>query len=216
MLSPLSERRLSVIYAPARSSPLRGRGISSNLELCQKKHAHCIFEYIYFARLDSTLDGVSVYEARLRGGASTKAYPADADLVTGVPDSGLAAAQGAMEASGMPFRVSLLQKQLCGTYFIKPTQKERENSVRLQAQRPGHAVKGKNVAFLSDDSIARRHHSLPGSTVSLKTSRRSQSSCPHQLSSLPVSLAISGTDVPSNQQLLASSLCGRYLPHHRC
>ena len=105
------------------------QGVLSNLELCQKKHAHCIFEYIYFARLDSTLDGVSVYEARLRGGAAlAKAYPADADLVTGVPDSGLAAAQGYAEASGIPFGLAFYKNSYVGRTFIKPTQKEREKS----------------------------------------------------------------------------------------
>ena len=70
-------------------------GIVSDMELAQEAHAHCIFEYIYFARLDSTMDGVSIYEARTRGGkALAKAYPVEADVVCGVPDSGIAAAQG--------------------------------------------------------------------------------------------------------------------------
>ena len=79
-------------------------GITSNLTLCQSRQAHCIFEYIYFARLDSKLDGISVYESRLRAGAAlAKAYPADADLVVGVPDSGITAAQGFAAESGIPF-----------------------------------------------------------------------------------------------------------------
>lgn len=68
------------------------------------KKAHCIFEYIYFARLDSKIDNISVYEARIRGGATlAKTYPVDADLVCGVPDSGLASAKGYSEESGIPF-----------------------------------------------------------------------------------------------------------------
>ncbi len=72
----------------------QGREVSK-LQRLQKKHAHCVFEYIYFARLDSTMDGVKVYDARIRGGKSlAKSYPVEADLVTGVPESGLPAAKG--------------------------------------------------------------------------------------------------------------------------
>ena len=179
------------------------QGISSNLELCQKKHAHCIFEYIYFARLDSTLDGVSVYEARLKGGAAlAKAYPADADLVTGVPDSGLAAAQGYAEASGIPFGLAFYKNSYVGRTFIKPTQKERENSVRLKLNVLEHAVKGKNVVLV-DDSIVR------GTTIAGLIRRLKQAGAlkVHVRISSPPFLypCYFGTDVPSNQQLLASS-----------
>lgn len=83
---------------------ITSEGIKSDTSLCQEKHAHCIFEYIYFARLDSHLDGISTYEARIRGGAAlAAAYPVEADIVVGVPDSGLAAAKGYSEASrGFP------------------------------------------------------------------------------------------------------------------
>ena len=179
------------------------QGISSNLELCQKKHAHCIFEYIYFARLDSTLDGVSVYEARLRGGAAlAKAYPADADLVTGVPDSGLAAAQGYAEASGIPFGLAFYKNSYVGRTFIKPTQKERENSVRLKLNVLEHAVKGKNIVLV-DDSIVR------GTTIAGLIRRLKQAGAlkVHVRISSPPFLypCYFGTDIPSNQQLLASS-----------
>ncbi len=83
-------------------------GIASSLHLHQTKEAHCIFEYIYFARLDSSLDGVSVYESRLKAGAAlARAYPVRADLVTGVPDSGITAAQGYAKESGLPFGLAL-------------------------------------------------------------------------------------------------------------
>ena len=81
-------------------------GLKSNKELASAaaKRAHCVFEYIYFARLDSTIDGVKVYDARIRGGKSlAKSYPVEADLVTGVPESGLPAAKGYSETSGIPF-----------------------------------------------------------------------------------------------------------------
>ena len=179
------------------------QGISSNLELCQKKHAHCIFEYIYFARLDSTLDGVSVYEARLRGGAAlAKAYPADADLVTGVPDSGLAAAQGYAEASGIPFGLAFYKNSYVGRTFIKPTQKEREKSVRLKLHVLEHAVKGKNIVLV-DDSIVR------GTTIAglIRHLKQAGALKVHVRISSPPFLypCYFGTDVPSNQQLLASS-----------
>lgn len=84
-------------------------GLKSNMELATTKKAHCVFEYIYFARLDSTIDGVKVYDARIRGGKSlAKSYPVDADLVTGVPESGLPAAKGYSEESGIPFCFCLL------------------------------------------------------------------------------------------------------------
>ena len=179
------------------------QGVFSNLELCQKKHAHCIFEYIYFARLDSTLDGVSVYEARLRGGAAlAKAYPADADLVTGVPDSGLAAAQGYAEASGIPFGLAFYKNSYVGRTFIKPTQKEREKSVRLKLHVLEHAVKGKNIVLV-DDSIVR------GTTIAglIRHLKQAGALKVHVRISSPPFLhpCYFGTDIPSNQQLLASS-----------
>ncbi|MDE6686452.1 MAG: amidophosphoribosyltransferase, partial [Lachnospiraceae bacterium] len=128
-------------------------GLSSNTELCQEKQAHCIFEYIYFARLDSKLDGISVYEARLKGGAAlAKAYPVQADLVAGVPDSGVAAAQGYAKESGIAFGQVFYKNSYVGRTFIKPTQKERENGVRIKLSVLESAVKGKDIVLV-DDSI---------------------------------------------------------------
>ena len=88
--------------------------------------AHCIFEYIYFARLDSSIDGIPVYDARIRGGrALARNFPVEADLVVGVPDSGLAAAKGYSEESGIPFGMAFHKNSYVGRTFIKPTQKER-------------------------------------------------------------------------------------------
>ena len=82
---------------PGEIVTITSEGIKSDTSLCQEKHAHCIFEYIYFARLDSHLDGISTYEARIRGGAAlAAAYPVEADIVVGVPDSGLAVAKEPM------------------------------------------------------------------------------------------------------------------------
>ena len=82
---------------PGEMITISRKGVKSDRTLADtvKKRAHCVFEYIYFARLDSTMDGVKVYDARIRGGKSlAKSYPVEADLVTGVPESGLPGSQG--------------------------------------------------------------------------------------------------------------------------
>ena len=88
--------------------------------------AHCIFEYIYFARLDSVMDGVSIYSARFRGGqALAEAWPAQADIVTGVPESGMTSAAGYADRAGLPFVHAFYKNGYIGRTFIKPTQAER-------------------------------------------------------------------------------------------
>ena len=178
-------------------------GITSNFDLCQSQQAHCIFEYIYFARLDSKLDGIPVYESRLRSGAAlAKAYPADADLVVGVPDSGLAAAQGFSDASGIPFGLAFYKNSYVGRTFIKPTQKERESSVRLKLSVLEPAVRGKNIVLV-DDSIVR------GTTIAnlIHLLKHAGAKNVHVRICSPPFLypCYFGTDVPSNKQLIASS-----------
>ena len=163
----------------------------------------CIFEYIYFARLDSKLDGISVYESRLRAGAAlAKAYPADADLVVGVPDSGITAAQGFAAESGIPFGLAFYKNSYVGRTFIKPTQKERESSVRLKLSVLESAVKGKNIVLV-DDSIVR------GTTIAnlIHLLKHAGAKEVHVRVSSPPFLypCYFGTDVPSNQLLIASS-----------
>lgn len=178
-------------------------GITSNLDLCQPSHAHCIFEYIYFARLDSTLDGIPVYDARLRAGAAlAKTYPAEADLVVGVPDSGITAAQGFAAQSGIPFGIAFYKNSYVGRTFIKPTQKERESSVRLKLSVLKNAVKGKDIVLI-DDSIVR------GTTIAnlIRMLKQAGAGKVHVRISSPPFLypCYFGTDVPSNRQLIASS-----------
>ena len=135
-------------------------GLKSSKLTEKKKHAHCVFEYIYFARLDSKIDNISVYEARIRGGATlAKTYPVDADLVCGVPDSGLASAKGYSEESGIPFGLAFHKNSYVGRTFIKPTQKERESSVKIKLSVLESVVKGKRIVLV-DDSIVR------GTTIS--------------------------------------------------
>ena len=177
-------------------------GIFSDTSLCQEKEAHCIFEYIYFARLDSTLDQVNIYDARIRAGAAlATSYPAEADLVCGVPDSGIPAAKGYSEASGIPFGFAFYKNSYVGRTFIKPTQKERENSVRLKLSVLESVVRGKRLVLV-DDSIVR------GTTIAnlIHMLREAGAKSVHVRISSPPFLypCYFGTDIPSNRQLIAS------------
>lgn len=177
-------------------------GVSSNTELCQQKAAHCVFEYIYFARLDSTIDSVNVCEARKRAGAAlAEAYPVEADMVCGVPDSGVPAAWGYAEASGIPFGMAFYKNSYVGRTFIKPTQKEREDSVRMKLSVLESAVRGKRIVLV-DDSIVR------GTTIAnlIRMLKHAGAVSVHVRISSPPFLfpCYYGTDIPSNRQLIAS------------
>ena len=168
----------------------------------KKKHAHCVFEYIYFARLDSTMDGVKIYDARIRGGKSlAKSYPVEADLVTGVPESGLPAAKGYSEESGIPFGFAFYKNSYIGRTFIKPTQQERESSVHLKLSVLESVVKGKRIVLV-DDSIVR------GTTIAnlIHMLKEAGAKEVHVRISSPPFLhpCYFGTDVPSNDQLIAA------------
>ena len=140
---------------PGEMVTISRNGIQSNKEMAVKKTAHCVFEYIYFARLDSVIDGVGIYDARIRGGKSlAKSYPVEADLVTGVPESGIPAAKGYSEESGIPFGLAFYKNRYIGRTFIKPTQKERESSVNMKLSVLESVVKGKRIVLV-DDSIVR-------------------------------------------------------------
>ena len=179
------------------------QGISSDYTLCQEKNAHCIFEYIYFARLDSTMDNINIYDARIRAGAAlARSYPVEADLVCGVPDSGIPAAKGFSEASGIPFGLAFYKNSYVGRTFIKPTQKERENSVRQKLSVLESVVKGKRIVLV-DDSIVR------GTTIAnlIHMLKKAGAVSVHVRISSPPFLypCYFGTDIPSNKQLIASS-----------
>lgn len=188
---------------PGEIVTISSAGISSNPPARTKKPAHCIFEYIYFARLDSTLDGISVYESRKKAGAAlAKAYPAEADLVTGVPDSGITAAQGFAGEAGIPFTLAFYKNSYVGRTFIKPTQKEREAGVRMKLSILGDTVKNKNIVLV-DDSIVR------GTTIAnlIHMLKQAGAHKVHVRISSPPFLypCYYGTDIPSNRQLLAAS-----------
>lgn len=182
------------------------RGIESDTELCKTDNtcAHCVFEYIYFARLDSVMDDISIYGARFRGGqALADAYPVKADLVTGVPESGMTAAQGYAYQSGIPFAQAFHKNSYIGRTFIKPTQKERETAVHMKLNVLTDAVKGKDIVLI-DDSIVR------GTTIAnlINMLRFAGARKVHVRISSPPFLhpCYYGTDVPDNTQLIANKL----------
>lgn len=178
-------------------------GIKSDLSLVQEKKAHCIFEYIYFARLDSHMDGIDVYDARINGGrALARRYPVDADIVSGVPESGLAAAIGYAKEANIPFSLIFHKNSYIGRSFIKPTKEEREQAVHLKLSVLKSVVKDKRIVLI-DDSIVR------GTTMAnlINMLRDAGAKEVHVRVSSPPFLypCYYGTDIPNNSQLIASS-----------
>lgn len=179
------------------------KGIQSDTSLClsEKDHARCIFEYIYFARPDSYIDGVGVYNARIKAGQFLAMdSPVDADLVVGVPESGNCAALGYSLQSGIPYGTAFVKNSYIGRTFIKPKQKNRESSVQVKLNAVRDAVKGKRVIMI-DDSIVR------GTTSDriVRMLRDAGASEVHVRISSPPFLwpCYFGTDVPAREQLIA-------------
>jgi len=131
-------------------------GVAKSYVYSEKTKAQtCSFEYIYFARPDSTIDGINVHTLRVKTGEMLfKEYPIEADVVIGVPDSGLAAAIGYSRASGIPFDIGFSKNKYVGRSFIAPTQEAREKVVSLKLNAQKDVVKGKRVVLI-DDSIVR-------------------------------------------------------------
>ena len=130
-------------------------GIRSIRTHCGRKSAMCVFEYVYFARPDSVLEGCSVHRARLRAGELLwQEHPVNADVVIGVPDSGLDAALGFSHASGIPYGVGFIKNRYIGRTFIQPNQKQRTSCVNLKLNVIKETVAGKRVVLI-DDSIVR-------------------------------------------------------------
>lgn len=179
-------------------------GLHSDQEMCRETHAHCVFEYIYFARLDSRIDDVSVYRARFRGGQIlADVYPVEADVVSGVPESGLTAAMGYADRAGIPYMPVFYKNSYIGRTFIKPTQKERETAVRMKLNVLKDAVYGKRIVLI-DDSIVR------GTTIAnlIRMLREAGALEVHVRISSPPFLypCYYGTDVPDNSQLIANQM----------
>ncbi len=166
-------------------------------------HTQCIFEYLYFARPDSIIDGQSTYDSRVTAGKIlARRFPADADVVIGVPDSGLCAAMGYAEESGIPYGLGFVKNKYIGRSFIQPTQEMRENAVRIKLNVLKGTVDGKRVVMV-DDSIVRGTTSKR--IVSLL--RKFGAKEVHVRSSAPPFRhpCYFGTDVPSEDQLIATN-----------
>lgn len=175
------------------------RSIRDNVK--KYDHTICIFEYLYFARPDSIIEGQSVHDSRmLAGGLLSEEFPVDADVVIGVPDSGLSAAMGYALKSGIPYGQGFIKNKYIGRTFIQPVQSMRENSVMIKLNVLKSTVKGKRVVMV-DDSIVRGTTSKR--IVSLL--RKAGATEVHVRSSAPPFLhpCYFGTDVPSKDQLIA-------------
>lgn len=178
-------------------------GIVSDMShaIPEAEHARCVFEYIYFARPDSHLDGMSVYNSRILAGKYLAMdSPVDADLVVGVPESGQVAALGYSLQSGIPYGTAFVKNAYVGRTFIKPKQKSRENSVQVKLNAIREAVEGKRVIMI-DDSIVR------GTTSDriVRMLREAGAKEVHMRVSSPPFLwpCYFGTDVPARDQLIA-------------
>ena len=177
-------------------------GIRSYREHCgNAEKTPCIFEYIYFSRPDSIIDGISVHHARMKAGELLyKAHPADADVVIGVPDSGLDAALGFSKASGIPYGIGFIKNKYIGRTFISPGQSERLDQVKIKLNAIKETVCGKRVVMI-DDSIVRGTTS--GRIVNLL--REAGAREIHVRISSPPFLnpCYYGTDIDSSENLIA-------------
>lgn len=178
------------------------KGVHSNTKYCgSKKKKVCIFEYIYFGRPDSVIDGVSIHAARKKAGEIlAKAHPVDADVIVGVPDSGLDAALGYSKASGIPYEIGLIKNKYIGRTFISPGQEERIDMVRIKLNPIKEVIEGKRVVLV-DDSIVRG----TTSTQLVKLVREAGAKEVHMRISSPpfTNPCYYGTDIDSKENLIA-------------
>ena len=163
----------------------------------------CVFEYIYFARPDSVIDGCSVHNARMRAGAFLALeHPVQADVVIGVPDSGLDAAVGYAKQAGIPYEIGFIKNKYIGSTFFQPGQKSREDKVKIKLSPIADVVRGKRIVMI-DDSIVR------GTTSAriVKLLREEGAKEIHMRVSAPPFLnpCYYGTDIDSRENLIAAS-----------
>ena len=165
-------------------------------------HTMCVFEYIYFARPDSIIEGTCVHEARLQAGRFlAQEHPVEADVVIGAPDSGLDAALGYAQESGIPYGIGFIKNKYVGRTFIQGSQAQRESSVRIKLNAISSTVKGKRVVLV-DDSIVR------GTTSAriIKLLRDAGATEVHFMVSAPPFKypCYFGTDIPDQKLLVAT------------
>lgn len=181
---------------------------NNNTVVSRKEHCNtaekktCVFEYIYFARPDSEIDGISVHESRKKAGEIlAKYYPAEADIVIGVPDSGLDAALGFSEYSGIPYEIGMIKNKYIGRTFIASGQNNRLDQVKIKLSPVKNVVEGKRIVLI-DDSIVR------GTTSRriVKLLREAGASEIHMRISAPPFLhpCYYGTDIDSEENLIAN------------
>ena len=177
-------------------------GIKSIKEHCGKEEqTSCVFEYVYFARPDSIIEGKNVHEARIKAGEIlAKEHPVKADVVVGVPDSGLDAALGYSKASKIPYGIGFIKNKYIGRTFIYPEVKSRMDKVKIKLNPIANVVKGKRV-ILIDDSIVR------GTTSEriVKLLRDAGATEVHMRVSAPpfINPCYYGTDIDSKENLIA-------------
>ena len=179
-------------------------GVRSIKDHCKTAPEHfCVFEYIYFARPDSIINGCTVHQARLRAGEIlAQEHPCEADIVIGVPDSGLDAAIGFSQAAGIPYEIGFIKNKYIGRTFISPGQKSREDKVRIKLNPISSVVRGKRIVMI-DDSIVR------GTTTArtVRLLREAGATEVHMRVSAPpfVNPCYYGTDVDSKDHLIANN-----------
>lgn len=178
--------------------------VYSNKDNCGQKTSMCIFEHVYLARPDSVIDGASVHRARLNAGKFLAIeHPVEADVVVGVPDSGIDAAIGYANESGIPFGLGLIKNRYIGRTFIQTTQKQRERSVQIKLNPLGNEIEGKRIVLV-DDSIVR------GTTCAklIKKLRDAGAKEIHMRISSPpfINPCYFGTDISSKDKLIACKL----------
>ncbi|MCF0131110.1 MAG: amidophosphoribosyltransferase [Pseudobutyrivibrio sp.] len=178
-------------------------GVDSITEHCNTKEKRtCIFEHIYFARPDSVIDGISVHSARMKAGEIlARTYPVDADVVIGVPDSGLDAALGYANEAKIPYEIGLIKNKYIGRTFIAPGQDHRFDQVKIKLSPVKSVLQGKKVVLI-DDSIVR------GTTSKriVKLLRDAGATEIHIRISAPAFLhpCYYGTDIDSEENLIAN------------
>ena len=178
------------------------QGVRSIRNHCDEKpHTLCVFEYVYFARPDSIIEGASVHEARVKAGEIlAREHKVDADVVVGVPDSGLDAALGYARESGIPYSIGFIKNKYIGRTFIAPDKKSRVNGVKIKLNPISSEIKGKRVVLI-DDSIVR------GTTSGriVKLLRDAGAKEVHMRVSAPpfVNPCYYGTDIDSRDNLIA-------------